>query len=147
MEIKKQKYRYIEWLSAEEMHGASKKWMSELSFIKDEQLFLNDLVKSYTLQLIDSEVFNKSQKIIDRISKAESEVITLMKRVQSHENLLEIMVNDVDELKMEKAYLETHWELTDKIERYMVDYRNLKVALFKVISRLMKKDKQKRLLN
>ncbi len=147
MEIRKQKYRYIEWLSAEEMHEASKKWMSELSFIKDEQLFLNDLVKSYTLQLIDSEVFNKSQKIIERISKAEREVITLMKKVQSHENLLEIMVNDVDELKMEKAYLETHWELTDKIERYMVDYRNLKVALFKMISRLIKKDKQKRLLN
>ena len=141
------KYRFIEWLSAEEMHEASKNWMSELKFVKDEQLFLNDLVKSYTLRLIDGKMFDKSQKIIKEISTAEREAVVLMKQVQSHENLLEIMVNDIDELKMEKAYLETHWELTDKIERYMIHYRNLKSTLFKVISKLMKKDKQKRLLN
>jgi len=147
MKTKKKKYRYIEWLSAEEMHEASKNWMSELKFAKDEQLFLNDLVKSYTLQLIDSEILNESKKIIKEITKAEKEVVVLMKKVQSHENLLEVMVNDIDELKMEKAYLETHWELTDKIENYMINYRNLKAGLFKVISRLMKKNKQKRLLN
>lgn len=147
METTRKKHHYVEWLDAEEMHDASKKWMSELKFTKDEQLFLNDLVKSYTLQLIDSKIFNESQKIIKEIAKAEKEVVVLMKKVQSHENLLEIMVNEVDELKMEKAYLETHWELTDKIDRYIINYRNLKAALFKVISGLMKKGKQKRLLN
>lgn len=141
------KHRYIEWLSAEEMHEASKNWMSKLKFAKDEQLFLNNLVKSYTPQLIDSKIFNESQKIIKEITEAEKEVVVLMKKVQSHENLLEIMINDIDELKMEKAYLETHWELTDKIERYMINYRNLKSALFKVITGLMKKNKQKKLLN
>lgn len=141
------KHRYIEWLSAEEMHEASKKWMSELKFAKDEQFFLNNLVKSYTLQLIGSKVFHESQKIIEEIVNAEKEVVVLMKKIQSHENLLEIILNDVDELKMEKAYLETHWELTNKIEHYMINYRNLKAGLFKVISGLMKKDKQKRLLN
>lgn len=147
METGKQKYRYIEWLSAEEMHEASRKWMSELKFAKDEQRFLNDLVKTYTLQLIDKKVFDKSQKIINEIAKAEREIVVLMKKVQSHENLLEIMVNDVDELEMEKAYLETHWRLTDKIEKYMINYRNLKSALFRIISGLMKQEKQKRLLN
>jgi len=147
METKKKKHRYIEWLSAEEMHDESKKWMSELKFVKDEQLFLNDLVKSYTLQLVDSNIFNESQKIIKGISKAEKDVLALMKKIQAHENLLEIMVNDVDELKMEKAYLETHWELANKMEHYIVRYRNLKAGLFKVITSVMKKDKQKRLLN
>lgn len=147
MRTKRKRYSYIEWLSAEELHEATKNWMSELKFVRDEQLFLNDLVKSYTLQLVDKSVFKESQKIIREIAKVEKEAITLMKKVQSHENLLEIMVNDVDELKMEKAYLETHWELTDKIEQYMISYRNLKAQLFKLISGLMKKEKQKRLLN
>lgn len=147
METKKKKHGYIEWLSGEEMHKSNIKWMSELKFVKDEQLFLNNLVKSYTLQLLESKIFNESQKIIKEIAKTEKEVVVLMKKIQAHANLLETMVNDVDEIKMEKAYLETHWELTDKMERYVVRYRNLKVGLFKVISQLMKKDKQKRLLN
>lgn len=147
METKGKKHRYVEWLSAEEMHEISKQWMSELKFAKDEQLFLNDLVKSYTLQLIESKEFNESKKQINEILKAEKEMLVMMKRVQAHQNLLTIMVNDVDELKMEKAYMETHWELTTKIEDYMVYYRNLKSGLFRVITKLMKRDKQKRLLN
>ena len=147
METRKKKYKYLEWLDAEEMHDASTQWMSELNFAKDEQLFLNDLVKSFTLQLIEKKSFNENKNIIDEIAKAEKEVLVLMKKVQAHENLLEIMINDVDELKMEKAYLETHLELTSKIESYMAHYLSLKSRLFKVISELMKKEKQKRLLN
>ncbi len=147
MNTKRNKHSYIEWLSAEEMHETSIQWMSELKFARDEQLFLNDLVKSYTLQLVDSEVFDESKKIIDAVLKAEREVVVLMKKVQSHENLLEIMVNDVDELKMEKAYTETHWELTSEIKKYLTEYRKLKSKLFKLVSKVMKKQKQKRLLN
>ncbi|NNK40881.1 MAG: hypothetical protein HKP45_09540, partial [Winogradskyella sp.] len=53
--------KMVEWLNADEMHDASKKWLSELEFVADEQLFFDDLIKSYTLQLIDSKYFNKSQ--------------------------------------------------------------------------------------
>lgn len=147
METTKKKRSYIEWLDPEEMHKASIQWMSELKFVRDEQLFLNNLVKSYTLQLVDSKIFNESKKIIDSILEAEKEVVNLMKKVRSHENLLEIMINDVDELKMEKAYTETHWDLTSTMSRYIEDYRKLKARLFKLVSKVMKKQKQKRLLN
>ncbi len=147
MENSKKKQHFFEWLSAEEMHEHSTRWMSELKFVKDEQLFLNNLIKSYTLKLLDTTLFNKSKKLIAELSKAEKEVVRLMKKIQSHENLLEIMINDVDELKMEKAYLETHRELSTTIEDYQINYRNLKSSLFRVITPLMKKDKQKRLLN
>ena len=147
MEKSSKKRSYIEWLSAEEMHEATVNWMSELKFIKDEQLFLNDLVKSHTLELVDSEVFDKSKKIIDALLHSEKEAVELMKLVQSHENLLEIMVNDVDELWMEKAYRETHWELLSEMERYTTEYRRLKKKLFKLVSKVIKKGQQKRLLN
>ena len=138
-------YGYIEWLSAEEMHEASVQWMSELKFVRDEQRFLNDLVATYTLQLVDQKVFKESQKIIGSLSKAENEVIPYMKRVKSHENLLEIMINDIDELKMEKAYIETHWQLSSEIKMYMKDYRELKTALFHLVAKVKKTNK--RLLN
>lgn len=141
------KKRMMEWLDPNEMHEASLKWMSELKFIRDEQLFLNDLVKSYTLQLTDSSVFNESKEIIGAIASSEKELIVLMKKVQAHENQLEIMMDEIDQLKMEKAYTETHWELNSEMARYSVQYRELKLRLFKLVSKVIKKDKGKRLLN
>lgn len=145
MEATGKNYGYVEWLSAEEMHEATLQWMSELKFVRDEQRFLNDLVASYTPQLLDQKVFEESQGIIRAISKSEKEAIQFMKRVKSHENLLEIMINDVDELKMEKAYIETHWELSSEIKKYGNDYRELKTALFHLVAKVKKMNK--RLLN
>lgn len=141
------KNKMIEWLDPNEMHEASLKWMSELKFIRDEQLFLNDLVKSYTSQLTDSAVFKESKEIIGAITSAEKEVIALMKKVQAHENQLEIMLDQIDQLKKEKAYTETHWELNSEMQKYSVEYRSLKTRLFKLVSKVMKKDKGNRLLN
>ncbi|MCM4152663.1 hypothetical protein DHD05_13780 [Arenibacter sp. N53] len=141
------KNKMIEWLDPNEMHEASLKWMSELKFIRDEQLFLNDLVKSYTLQLTDSEVFTESKEIIGAITTAEKEVIILMKKVQAHENQLEIMLDQIDQLKLEKEYTETHWELNTEMNSYSVHYRELKSRLFKLVTKVMKKDKRNRLLN
>ena len=41
----KTQVKYLEWLSADEMYEESKKWLSELSFIKDEHLFFEDIIK------------------------------------------------------------------------------------------------------
>ena len=146
METKKTKPQYTEWLYPEEMHEASLSWFSELNFMRDEQFFLNNLIKSFTLQLADSEVFEKSKKVVTDLQKVEQEIVPLFKKVQTHENQLEIMVDDVDQLKMEKAYLETHKELTNEMRNYSTKYRKIKERLFEVVSTVMKKDKQKRLL-
>ena len=52
MNIQEKRHRYIEWISPEDMHAETVEWMSELRFAKDEQQFLNGLVKHYTLQLV-----------------------------------------------------------------------------------------------
>ncbi|MEB8328876.1 hypothetical protein OO009_05875 [Flavobacteriaceae bacterium KMM 6897] len=147
MKIEQGKKSYIEWLSPEEMHDMSLLWFSELNFIKDEQLFLNNLIKSYTIQLTDKEIFEKSKELVGALLKAEKEVISLMKKVQLHNNQLEIMVDDVDQLKMEKAYQATHNELLLAVNEYSSSYRTIKRRLFKLVSKVMKMDKQKRLLN
>lgn len=147
MNTKTTKYRYIEWLGAEEMHEASMRWFSELKFIRDEQLFLNNLVTTYTLPLSAPNIFEESKQVIDQLQKAEIDIVPLFKKVQAHENQLEMMVDDVDQPKMEKAYLETHKELLIAINRYTVRYREIKERLFKVVSSILKQSKQKRLLN
>lgn len=147
MKTKKQIYRYLEWKSPEEMHQTSLEWISELKFVRDEQLFLNDLVKAYTLQITSLGLLDESRKLITAISNSESEADRLLKKTQVHENQLFIMIDDVDQPKMEKAYTETHRDMIFAIDTYLSDYRKLKGSLFQMISKVMKKEKQKRLLN
>ena len=71
MKTKKQIYRYLEWKSPEEMHHTSLEWISELKFIKDEKLFLSDLIKTYTLQITSLGLFEESRKLITAISNSE----------------------------------------------------------------------------
>lgn len=137
----------MEWLSAEELHNDSRNWRSHLEFTKDEQLFLNDLIGSHVLDLVDSEAFKKASPLLTSLEKMEKDWNNVFKRVQLHENQLQIMVDDVDQLKMEEAYLTTHMELTNEVETYFETYRSVKTKIFRLISSLLKKRKQKRLLN
>ncbi|MBD0776728.1 hypothetical protein HPE56_02885 [Maribacter sp. ANRC-HE7] len=147
MKTKKQIYRYLEWKSPEEMHETSLEWISELKFVKDEQLFLNDLIKSYTLQITGLGLYEESKGLVTAISNSELEADKLLKKAMVHENQLSIMLDDIDQPKMEKAYTESHRDMIYAIETYLVAYRKLKGSLFQFISKVMKKEKQKRLLN
>lgn len=147
MKIKENTHRYIEWIGPEEMHRTSLLWLSELRFMKDEQLFLNNLIKHYTIQLVDSKIFGKSKVIVTALTDLEKQVISLMKKVQAHENKLEIMIDDVDQIELEKAYRDAHRELTSRMEHYKEEYMEIKTKLFDLVSGVLKKEKQKRLLN
>ena len=139
--------RYIEWISPEEMHKTTLSWVSELKFARDEQLFLNSLVKSYTPELIEQDIYDKSKELVVGILDAENELKGLLKEVQVHENQLEIMIDDVDQPKMEKAYRDSHLDLVKRMDTYLVGYRSLKKQLFELLSQIIKKGKQDRLLN
>lgn len=146
MKAKQKEPKYVEWLNADNMHKASRNWLSELRFIKDEQLFFVGLIKSYTLQLIDSDHFSKSKKIVNNLELLQKNNKTLIETVIEHENKLLIMVDGINQLKEEEAYKTKHRELTVEINEYLKNYRNLKKRLFKTIENIMKHEKQKRLL-
>lgn len=139
--------KYVEWLSAEIMHKNSIEWLSDLEFMKDEQLFFDDLIKSYTLQLIDSKHFKESKIIIDRLSKLQKKSTLLIKYVKTHKNDLNIMVDGIDQPKEEEDYKNKHRSLIAKIKDFIIEYRALKTELFSLIKNIKKEEKQKRLLN
>ena len=136
------KYSYVEWFSADEIQETIKQWQSELNFIKDEQLFLNELVQIYTPQLIDKAVFEKSKSIIAQLKEAEKDLTPIYQKVQTNENQIGIMIDTVDQLKQEKAYLQTHKELIIAMKLYAQNYRTIKSELFKIIALVMKKNKR-----
>ncbi|MER3318285.1 MAG: hypothetical protein RIB79_08330 [Allomuricauda sp.] len=147
METKSNKRKFREWFSADELHEESKKWFSELKFAKDEQKFLNNMVKDYTLDIIDSDMFQTIQPVVESLNKSEKDLVDLFKKVQLHENQLQIMVDDVNQEKMEEAYLDTHNDLAMEVQDYFETYRDSKTKIFDIVSNVIKRKKQKRLLN
>ncbi|MFD2724687.1 hypothetical protein [Hyunsoonleella rubra] len=146
MKTKSESPKYVAWLNAETMHEASKKWLSELEFAEDEQLFFNDLIKSYTLQLIDPKHYKKNEDVISRLSRLKKKTDELIKSIKKHERGLEIMVDGIDQIELEKAYKDEHGKLIVTIGSFLNRYRELKRELFTAFKSVLKAKKQKRLL-
>tara|TARA_R110002049_G_scaffold300467_3_gene491371 strand:- start:6112 stop:6555 length:444 start_codon:yes stop_codon:yes gene_type:complete len=146
MNQKKVKAKYQAWLSTETMHNDSLKWLSELRFAKDEQLFFDDLVKSYTLQLIDSKHYTESKKTISQLSALHKETNALIDKIIEHDNGLKIMVDGVNQIEEENAYKNEHAKLIIIASKFSEKYRTLKTQLFSLIKSVLKEGKQKRLL-
>ena len=147
MKVVRSSPKYVEWLNAELMHEESSKWLSELKFIKDEEHFFEDLIKLFTLQLIDSKNFSKSKEIVGLLKTLRTKNVELINSVIVHEKGLKIMVDGKDQLKEEEAYKSKHRELLISVKKYFKEYRNLKRQLFKTIKDIMKSEKQRRLLS
>ena len=147
METIQTQANYVEWLSASQMHEASKEWLSELRFIKDEHLFFEDLIKSFTLQLISPEKFSHNKEIIDAINRSQKKNNFFIEAVKVHESKLEIMVDGVNQLKEEEAYKKEHRDLIIKISEFKKNYRILKTQLFDILKTIKKEEKQRRLID
>lgn len=136
------KYRYIRWMRPEEMHQASMDWLAELNFARDEQMFLNRLIQTYTEALSDGSIFADSKTLIGQLFDKQRELVTLREQVSKHANQLDIMVDHVDQLTMEKAYRQTHKELTKSMNLYLSEYKLLKEEIFQIISGVLRERKK-----
>ena len=139
--------KYVEWLSAEIMHKNSIEWLSSLEFMKDEQMFFDDLIRSYTLQLIDSKYFKESKIIIDTLSKLHKKTNLFIKYAKNHKNDLKIMVDGINQPKEENKYKNEHSRLSIEISDFVKEYRVLKTELFSLIKNIKKEEKQKHLID
>lgn len=139
--------RYVEWLSAEDMHKTSQDWLSQLHFAKDEHHFFEDIIKSFVFQLIKPEKYSESKELIDEIKRSKKQNDMLIKEVIKHEKGLQIMVDGIDQPKEEDAYKEEHRRLIIVISEFLRDFRILKTRLFKTIKAIRKAEKRMPLLD
>ena len=135
----------MEWYSAEELHKASQDWLVELEFIKDEQLFLEDLLTSNTVKLIDTIGFIDDMKIIDALKLSQKRNESIIKAIKKHDKNLKILLDGIDQPEEEKLYKKEHRNLMELINEHLKDYKILKTQLFATLKKMFKKDKQKRL--
>ena len=141
METTQIQTKFVEWFNAEDMHKTSKGWLSDLLFARDEQLFLDRLVKSYTLQLIDSKYFKKSKKIITKLNDIQELTLKLIEMIKQHLKGLQIMVDGIDQIKEEKIYKEEHRKLIILTSDFSRKNKKMKKELFHLIKNIMKEGK------
>ncbi|MEP5255464.1 MAG: hypothetical protein ABJQ39_10435 [Winogradskyella arenosi] len=139
--------QYVKWLSAEDMHLASKGWLSELNFIKDEHRFFEDVITTFTSELVAYGDFSDSLEIIDAINQSEKQSQTLLHAIKTHESKLSIMVDGIDQIEEEKAYAQEHRDLIVAMTAYLSDYKSLKLQLFEIIKCIKKDNKNEHLLD
>ncbi len=144
--MKNSSIKYIEWLSAEDMHGDSIQWISELNFMYDELRFFSELIRSNTIELIDSKSYSKNKALIDTIHNFIGSNDRLIERIRLHENKLKIMVDGIDQIHEENSYKDQHRNITREMERHLNDFRDLKSKLFKTIKSILKKQKSSNFL-
>ena len=142
---KNSNYKFVQWSSPEELHGDCLLWMSKLRFIKDEQGFLNDLVKNYTLHLLSEELYERATHFIDLLHKEEMEVVQLLEKIMKHCNGLQILLDGVDEIREERKYKEAHYYRKMEVAVYEQEFQKTKRKIFNLVMNIMKKDSRKQL--
>ena len=146
MKTTKTDIKYVEWLSAEVMHKNSIEWLSELRFINNALLFFDDLIKSYTLQLIDTKHFDESKKVVDKLGTSHKKTNYLIKIIQVHQNDLKIMIDGFDQKKEEEENKNEHRKFIIMNNEFLKTYRIVKTEICDLIKNSLKEQKQKRLL-
>lgn len=133
-------YKMVQWSTPQELHEESMDWLSQLNFIKDEQQFLDKLIREYTIPLISAEVYSRSLSIVGDLAKEEKALETLIYNVQDHFNKTDLLLLQHVDSRNQVAYKETHYYLKVEVFKYTENYRATKTALFKEIKKIMKKN-------
>lgn len=139
-------FRYIEWKSPDEMHYSAQQWSSSIDFIEDEHHFFEDMLQEYTMPILQSDLFSEVKALITELSKSKSKQKELKTRLAQHKKGLEILVDGIDQPEEEKKYKEEHRRLLSEVQNFTGEFESLKKRIFEIVSRALKKDKQKRLL-
>lgn len=147
MEINKAHIKYIEWRSIEELHEEILNCISELRFTKDEQQFLEDLVLNHTMGLLAGKSYELSRNIITRLTKSRDKLGPLLKKMVSHNNDLQSLLDEINNIEEMEDFKKLHNQLMSEFVVYNSQFKKVKKQIFKLIKQVLKEKRQMKLLN
>jgi hypothetical protein len=147
MKINASSIKYIQWRDPQGLHEDTTGCISELRFAKDELQFLDDLMKSHTLDLLSTINFDESRALASEISMKEKLLGPLMKKLIAHANLLQTLVDDIEVAGETEDYKNAHYKLMFEAAEYLAKFRKLKRKVFSLIKSILMDKKKRKLLN
>jgi hypothetical protein len=133
----------FKWVSKEEIHLATKRWTSELNFIQDEQLFLENLLRKINAKEERPNKHFKIKCLKKELQELKSELTNLCCIVKYHNQKLNIFINGIYQLLEEEIYKETHRELARFLNQFKIKHSEVKKDVFRIAIRLLKNRKEK----
>lgn len=143
--IPKQKSRIFN-SSVEHLLAKTKKWTSEIEFIRVEQAFLKEMLTEHILGLCETHNFQTAKLLLNGIEHEEKLGDELLVNINEHAINLSLLIENIY-LKREDNFRQHHEELKVEVKNYIENFKYLKKQVFELVLLIMKIEKQHRLLS
>lgn len=127
------------------LHEQSTSWMSDLEFMKDEQIFLEHLLSTHFLDLSKSKLYEPTRKLIKKLKDVEKMGRDLFDKIQLHNKHLSTLIES-SKYKGKKGFKKEHRHIEKDFETYELNFKYVKKKIFNMIKDIMKNHKQKLLI-
>ena len=138
-------FKFIEWRDTAGLYKDTNNTILDLKFSKDELRFLEGLVSEHTLELIYGKNSEESKAIIKELTEHSKRLDVLMTKLNAHSKELKVFVDEDDNQGELQFYKNEHYTLLLEEMDFHADLKKTKRQIFKMLSEIMKKSKQKQL--
>lgn len=131
--------------SIEHLLMRTKKWTSEINFIKIEQQFLKELLSEHIIGLCETHNFQKAKLLLNGLVHESKLGDELIKNINEQNINLSLLIENIY-LKREDNFRKNQEYLKSEVNNYIENFNYLKEQVFDLVLFIMKKQKQKKLL-
>lgn len=128
------------------LRNTTSDWLSELEFMKDEQVFLEHLLSTHFLDLSTEKLYDPTRKLIRKLKDVEAMGTELFNDVQRLNHKIVIAVEKSSDVE-DSGLLNDEKNILKDFETYTLKFRYVKKKIFAMIKEIMVHHKQKLLIN
>ncbi len=128
------------------LHDNSITWISELEFMKDEQVFLEHLLSTHFLDLSTEKLYEPTRKLIRKLKEVELLGVELTEKVDSHNEKIALVIEKKKQ-NFDTDLVNDQGTIQKDFYTYTLKFRYVKKKIFGVIKEIMIHHKQKLLIN
>jgi len=128
------------------LHSIAQNWITDLEFINDEELFLQDLISTFFVDLCSVEYFPDTRRLNKKLEDSRKKGNLLVFEIRTHIKQLATLLES-NHLDGEPEFRKAQKKLANKFDQFVQSTKLLKNRVFTIIKKIMKQHKQKLLLS
>lgn len=128
------------------LHEQNVTWLTELEFVQDEHIFLEDLLSAHFLDLSSEKLFEPTKKLIHRLNDVEKMDNELEDAIQTHNKHVATLLESL-QLDGKKDVVKEHQSIKRDFETFYLKFKFVKKKIYNMIKEIMKEHKQKLLIS
>ena len=128
------------------LHEQNVTWLTELEFVQDEHIFLENLLSTHFLDLSSEKLFEPTKKLIHKLNDVEIMGNELEDTIQTHNKHVATLLESL-QLDGKKDVVKEHQSIKNDFETFHLKFKFVKKKIYNMIKEIMKEHKQKLLIS